>query len=155
MNGNAKICDFGVCCKLAQNEKINVKDRDITRAAYIAPEFIRNSYGHSVDYWSLGINVYCMLCGEYPFPEQPNPAEIKMKILNDPLPDFVEIRKKNFPEMKDISENGSDFVKKLLQKNPDERLSSANIKEHDFYGSINWTKLENGDLESPFKPYVI
>ncbi len=155
LNGNAKICDFGLCCKLAKHKKINKNEKDITRTAFIAPEIIRNSYDRSVDYWSLGINVYCMLCGEYPVPDQSNQEEMKKKILNDPLPNFGEIRKRNFPKMKEISQNGIDFVQQILKKNPDERLCSENITKHSFYSSINWTNLVNGDLESPFKPYVI
>ena len=67
--GNAKICDFGVCCKLAQNEKINVKDRDITRAAYIAPELLTNNgySGFKADIWSAGVCLYAMLVGSVPF----------------------------------------------------------------------------------------
>jgi len=120
------------------------------------------SYNHSVDYWSLGINAFSLFVGNYPFSSHENEGvglTIEKSIVNDPLPDLNKTRKKEHPQLKEISEAGCDFVRKLLNKNPDERLGSItnpeNIKKHDFFRKINWIQLENGKLEPPIKPNVI
>jgi hypothetical protein len=62
-------------------------------------------------------------------------------------------------EKEEITENACDFVKKLLNKNPNKRLGSIkisqSIKEHPFYSKIDWTQLENSVLVPPIKPNVI
>ena len=70
-----------------------------------------------------------MLSGKLPFTG--TPEEIKDSILNSEIP-----QKSHFsPEAKDL-------IKKLLYKNPDERLCSINeIKLHPFYSGIDWDKL--------------
>jgi protein-serine/threonine kinase len=74
------------------------------------------------------------------------------------VPNINEIRRKKDQEIEEISKDACDFVNKLLNKIADERLgsrkNSENIKEHSFFSKINWTQLENGGLESPFKPDV-
>ena len=158
--GNAKICDFGLSFKLEPNYKI---DFEICGGAeYRAPEMSLKSYDHSVDFWSLGISAFLLLTGIFPFSSHENEGiglTIEKSIINDPLPDLNETRKREHPQMKDISEDCCDFVKKLLNKNPDERLGSKtnfeNIKEHSFYKNINWAQLENGEIEPPIKPNVI
>lgn len=43
----------------------------------------------------------------------------------------------------------------MLERDPARRLvDPAQIKAHPFYASIDWTKLENLELEPPFKPQV-
>ena len=53
---------------------------------FMAPEiFLHNgdsaAYKPSVDMWSLGISIYYLLCGDYPF----NYPNIDDKIQDDPL----------------------------------------------------------------------
>ena len=55
---------------------------------------------------------------------------------------------------------GSDaqrLVKALLQREPTKRLGygpqgSQNVQSHPFFKNINWQKLQDGKLSSPFKP---
>ena len=42
-------------------------------------------------------------------------------------------------------------VPKRLGCGPD---GEANIKAHSFFGELDWVKLENKELEPPFKPKV-
>ena len=46
---------------------------------YMAPEVIYGKYGKSCDVWSLGVVIYQMLSGEYPF-DGSTVAEINEKI---------------------------------------------------------------------------
>ena len=157
--GNAKICDFGLCCELAPKDKLYfICGGD----EYCAPEMLLNSegYNHSVDYWSLGINAFTLLTGSYPFCSHESEGiglTIQKSIIIDDLPDINETRKTKNPHLEKISKAGCDFVNELLRKYPKERLGSRNsekIKEHSFYREINWAQLENGKIEPPIKPNV-
>jgi serine/threonine protein kinase len=149
--GNAKIGDFGLSCKLAPNDRLKM---DFTGDnIYFAPEMLSGprTYNHLSDHWCLGINVFILLTGRSPF-------HTNEQVINNPLPDLNEARHKaGDPE--DISEAGYDFVKKILAKNPHERLGSQknlqNIKEHPFFESIDWVRLENGEIAPPYRPDVV
>ncbi len=156
--GNAKICDFGLCCKLSPNGKLKI---GCGTPQYVAPEIIYCDYDHSVDYWTLGIDVFCMLAGEFPFNEDKTGINLTLakSICSDYVPNINEIRRKKDQEIEEISNDACDFVKKLLNKNPNKRLGSIkisqSIKEHPFYSKIDWTQLENSALVPPIKPNVI
>jgi serine/threonine protein kinase len=61
---------------------------------------------------------------------------------------------------KDLSEESIACVKAFLERDPIKRLgmeSSAygSIKNHRFFRSINWQKLENRQIQPPFIPSVV
>ncbi|XP_031746715.1 probable serine/threonine-protein kinase DDB_G0277449 [Xenopus tropicalis] len=48
-----------------------------------------------------------------------------------------------------------DLLQALLKKDQHQRLgTTGKIKEHPFYGSIDWVKLEERTVTSPFMPMV-
>lgn len=57
-----------------------------------------------------------------------------------------------------IGEDGKQFVKGLLNRNPKHRLGAqrdaAELKEHPFFKSIDWDLLAQRAIPPPFKPYV-
>ena len=57
-----------------------------------------------------------------------------------------------------IGDDGKQFVKGLLNRNPEHRLGSkrdaAELKEDAFFKSIDWTALANRQVTPPFKPLV-
>lgn len=83
----------------------------------MAPEiFTSKSYNEKVDIWSLGVVFYTMLCGYRPF-EGETADEI-----------FYEAQKGNFnltgKAWAKISYDAKDFVSKMLNVNPKERISA-------------------------------
>ena len=70
-NGYIKLTDFGLA-------KIKQREDDLTKsfcgtAEYLAPEIVsktKKGYSKEVDFWSLGMIIYEMLCGESPIWEQ-------------------------------------------------------------------------------------
>ncbi|GAA6026693.1 hypothetical protein JCM10207_005542, partial [Rhodosporidiobolus poonsookiae] len=57
-----------------------------------------------------------------------------------------------------IGEDGKQFVKGLLNRNPKHRLGAqrdaAELKEHAFFKAIDWDLLAQRKIPPPFKPYV-
>lgn len=81
---------------------------------YVAPELLqRQKYGQAADWWSFGVMVYEMLAGFTPFADG-NMRQIFRNIKSRPV---------MFPSPMDgFPTNAADLVRKLLTKNPEERM---------------------------------
>lgn len=66
-----KISDFG----LARFQDDDVMTTACGTPGYVAPEVLHGrGYGLEVDFWSIGVILYIMLCGFPPFSEDTNEA---------------------------------------------------------------------------------
>lgn len=88
-----------------------------------------------IDTWALGITTYCLLFGMLPFTSK---FELKLfdKIINEPVqfPEYSTIIHNNISNPTSIQEYelAKDFISKLLIKNPLDRLSTNDCKNHGF-----------------------
>ncbi|KAF3624527.1 Serine/threonine-protein kinase OXI1 [Capsicum annuum] len=93
---------------------------------YLAPEIILgNGHDFSVDWWCLGVVLYEMLYGTTPF-RGSNRKETYYRILSK-APDLI-------GEATPLR----DLIKKLLEKDPKQRISLDEIKGHNFFKSVDW-----------------
>ena len=119
------------------------------KVEYLAPE-IFNGEGQSniSDWWSFGIIIYEMLFGFTPFFDD-NDDKLCDKILNDEI---------TFPKKINISAEAQDLLVKLLIKNKSERLGFNGgfnvINKHFFFKGIDFDKLLQKKILSPFKPII-
>jgi len=106
-----------------------------------------HGYSKMVDWWSLGVLLFEMCCGWSPFY-----AEDTQQMYKNIC--FGKIR---FPRGV-INEDGKQFVKGLLNRNPKHRLGAqrdaAELKEHTFFAPIDWKALSLKLVTPPFKPVV-
>ena len=116
-----KIIDFGASVLKKDDGKISFR---FGTPYYIAPEVLQESYNEKCDVWSIGVIVYLLLVGQAPFDGE-NDEEICQKIVSE------EIDYEN-KKIKVLSKEAVDFMKKLLEKNPDKRISSAQALEHEW-----------------------
>lgn len=109
---------------------------------YLAPEFLMGTgHGKAVDWWSLGILLYEMLCGLPPFYSE-SVNEMYELILKKPL---------EFPE--DVTADARDLCQKLLDRNPETRMKCVDaFKAHPFFHDVNWAELYARKIPAPFKP---
>jgi len=119
--GNVKLVDFGLA-----NHAAKALRTQCGSSFYVAPEICRGEAynGKQTDTWSLGVLLYTMLVGEYPFHDE-NEAKMLTKIVHSP----VTIPSSLGPQL-------TDLLHKLLAKNPKERIPSHRIPHHHvFYDS--------------------
>lgn len=131
-----KLIDFGT--------SVSMKNGNLTQELgtiyYIAPEVFKNNYNEKADIWSCGIILYTMLCGHPPFCGSKE-DDIKNKILNSKL----QFLPKDFTRVSALAIN---LVKKLLEYNPDTRLSAAEALENEWLIQMTKPTEEENVLES-------
>ncbi|EMR71006.1 putative serine threonine-protein kinase sck1 protein [Eutypa lata UCREL1] len=144
-NGHIALCDFGL-------SKANLNKNDTTNTfcgttEYLAPEVLLDEAGYTkmVDFWSLGVLVFEMCCGWSPFY-----AEDTQQMYKN-----IAFGKVRFPR-DTLSQEGRNFVKGLLNRNPKHRLGAIDdaeeLKRHPFFGDVDWEALSKKIITPPFKP---
>ena len=141
--GNIKLTDFGLS-KMIPNEENNINSNTICGTLeYMAPEIIKGkNYDKSADWYSFGIVLYQMICGDVPF---------KLKNRNiDEISYETDIK---YPEK--ISNEAKDIISKLLEIEPEKRLgykSSDEIKNSAFFNEVDFDLVYKKEYNPPFRP---
>ena len=116
-----KIIDFGLSHEF--DPACSLLKTKCGSPSYAAPEIISCPFydGFKTDIWCCGIILYAMLCGFLPF-EGENNSELFRNILDcDPeMPDWLSI-------------SSRDLIIRILNPDPDERITLKEIKKHKFY----------------------
>lgn len=142
-NGHIKITDFGFAKYVP----------DITWTLcgtpdYLAPEVIQSKgYGRAVDWWSLGILIFEMLAGYPPFYDDDH-LKLYEKIIQGKI---------KWPAYFDP--HARDLLKRLLTSDLSRRYGNLkggaqDIKEHGWFGAIDYVKLANRQVRPPFVPKI-
>lgn len=116
--GNVKIGDFSVSQIFEDDD--DMLWRSPGTPVFTAPECCQGSayHGRAADTWAVGVTLYCMITGCYPFLGD-TLQETYDKIVNDP----VEITDDMSPEL-------ADLLQGLLCKDPSERITLQAAAEH-------------------------
>jgi serine/threonine protein kinase len=115
-----KIIDFGLSHEFNGTELLKTK---CGSPSYAAPEIICCPYydGFKTDIWCCGIILYAMLCGFLPFEGDDNTLLFRNILECDPeMPDW-------------LSKASRELIIKILNPDPDERITLDEIKRHKFY----------------------
>ncbi len=114
---------------------------------------MNKGYGPEVDWWSLGVIIFEMLCGYAPFTSE-SPQITCKKIMN-----FK--RHLEFPKQSKLSREAIDLINKLITDVGKMELTKENrlgyngadeIKNHPFFKNIDFKNLSK--VTPPFIPEV-
>ncbi|XP_058889159.1 calcium/calmodulin-dependent protein kinase kinase 2-like isoform X5 [Acipenser ruthenus] len=121
-DGHIKIADFGVSNQFEGTDALLTST--VGTPAFLAPETLsetrKNFSGKALDVWAMGVTLYCFVFGQCPFMDE-RILSLHHKIKNQ----LVEL-----PEQRDVSEDLKDLLLKMLNKNPETRITVPEMKVH-------------------------
>jgi len=157
-NLNLKLCDFGFARKVKLNKHNNNIDTMTDYVAtrwYRSPELLLSGgiYGPEVDYWAIGCIMGELADGNPMFPgeDEVDQLDCIIKILGNlpeslvnmyyenPIYNGKELLKIKKPETLEkrylgiLSPTAIDFMKGLLELDPNKRLSGENVFKHKYF----------------------
>ena len=116
-----KLGDFGLAKKITSD---NTPSNNGGTIYYMAPESLKNNKcSYKVDIWAIGIIIYNLLTGKFPF-HGDNQEKTKEKIISGNL---------DFPPDIVISKLMKDLIRQILKKDPKERPTLNQILQHKFF----------------------
>lgn len=120
------LSDFGTAVELQPDERLT---QHCGTDLYWSPEFCAHNYGLKVDVWALGVSMYGLVSGEFPFADE---AEVQTKSIRAPLR---------------CDELGRNFLQGILSRSEDGRSSAREALQHPFLASLEST-VQLGDASS-------
>lgn len=105
---------------------------------YLPPEMLFGKlYGLEVDMWSLGIMVFRIMCGRFPF-EASKTKEVFSKVKREKI---------RYPPF--LSPEAVSLLDGLLSRDQGKRLTVAMAKKHPFFSGMEWLAVMEKRLGSP------
>lgn len=138
-----KIIDFGTATifKKNKNEKAIVGS-----SYYIAPEVLKKKYNEKCDTWSAGVILHMLIVGKAPF-DGSNDNQIITRIRKGLFNTQNEAFLNSSPEAQDL-------IIKLLEVNPEKRLSAKEALQHPWFKKYNAKRLYSNISNEKMNEYL-
>eukprot|EP00899_Mesostigma_viride_P013410 jgi/Mesvir1/2206/Mv09851-RA.1 len=137
-----KICDFGY----SKSSLLHSQPKStVGTPAYIAPEVLsRKQYdGKIADVWSIGVTLYVMLVGAYPFEDPDDPRNFRKTIQRIMSVTY------RIPDNVKVSSDCQRLLKQIFIANPTQRITIPEIRKHPWF-----EKNLPADLDNPPENFV-
>jgi hypothetical protein len=137
--GHVKLGDFLICAKLGPI----YKSSSAISYHFYAPEIWLDDskVGPPSDVWSLGILMFVMTCGYYPFDGK---QEFDI---------FLSVKRGRFAIPNNISDECASLIKMILKTHPAERPTLSEVKNHPWFQFI--PLLSHSSLRMPRLPTIL
>uniref|UniRef100_A0A1A7XPR4 Tribbles homolog 1 n=1 Tax=Iconisemion striatum TaxID=60296 RepID=A0A1A7XPR4_9TELE len=125
-------------CRVLENPEDDSMSDTHGCPAYVSPEILSGSTPYSgkmADMWSLGVMLYTMLVGRYPF-HDPDPATL-----------FSKIRRGQCCLPEGLSPKAKCLLQSLLRKEPSERLTATELLAHPWFHHPSSQEAALGEQE--------
>eukprot|EP01055_Gregarina_sp_Pseudo9_P000358 Gregarina_sp_Pseudo_9__357@NODE_122_length_4124_cov_18_086659_g114_i0_p2_GENE_NODE_122_length_4124_cov_18_086659_g114_i0NODE_122_length_4124_cov_18_086659_g114_i0_p2_ORF_typecomplete_len539_score128_64Pkinase/PF00069_25/6_5e73Pkinase_Tyr/PF07714_17/1_5e48EFhand_7/PF13499_6/0_00038EFhand_7/PF13499_6/3_5e13EFhand_7/PF13499_6/2e14EFhand_8/PF13833_6/0_00043EFhand_8/PF13833_6/0_021EFhand_8/PF13833_6/8_2e05EFhand_8/PF13833_6/0_0023EFhand_8/PF13833_6/3_1e07EFhand_1/PF00036_32/0_00028EFhand_1/PF00036_32 len=126
-----KVIDFGLAEIFKKNDEFS--HNAAGTVLYMAPEVFQRHLHLKCDVWSAGCIMYLLLTGHLPFHGK-SVSEIKHKVQNCEPP-FEK-------DCESVSEEGVDLLRKMLRKQPKQRLSAVEALQHPWFRSDELSRVK-------------
>uniref|UniRef100_A0A8D8ST04 calcium/calmodulin-dependent protein kinase n=1 Tax=Cacopsylla melanoneura TaxID=428564 RepID=A0A8D8ST04_9HEMI len=123
-DNHVQIADLGVCTEFEGPDA--VLNGPAGTPAFTAPEAIMKNAqgkqfsGKAYDIWSLGITLFAFVFGRLPFDAESIPE----------LHELIRTKEIEFPSHPSVSNGLKSLILQMLEKNPNQRITLEQIKEH-------------------------
>ncbi|XP_066835099.1 calcium/calmodulin-dependent protein kinase kinase 2 isoform X2 [Anser cygnoides] len=156
-DGHVKIADFGVSNEFKGADALLTNT--VGTPAFMAPETLSETRkifsGKALDVWAMGITLYCFVFGQCPFMDE--------RILS--LHNKIKTQTLEFPDQPEVTDFLKDLITRMLDKNPESRISVPEIKAStlqqplagDFWSFApagTWKGREAEKMETKLHPWV-
>ncbi|XP_021713429.1 twitchin isoform X5 [Aedes aegypti] len=119
-SNQVKLIDFGLATRLNPNEMVKISTGT---AEFAAPEIVeREPVGFYTDMWAVGVLAYVLISGLSPFAGETDIDTLKN--IKQGTWEFDEVA------FKDVSEECKDFIRRLLIKNTEKRMTAHECLMH-------------------------
>lgn len=127
------LSDFGTVCDIGPNERLSHKCGTKT---YWSPEFFKLAYGLKVDIWAIGVVMFGLVTGRFPFKGEDDVKSKKISLPRRCPPD------------------GEEFIKSMLDRDEAKRFTAEGALKHQFLAAIKSGHEAESMMDDDFKPEV-
>ena len=120
--GRVKVADLGVSAELRADGELLTGSAGTP--AFAAPETTTPGAKYSgtlCDVWSMGVTLYSLVTGKVPWDGAGSIIGVQAAVRSEQL---------RFPEVPSLSEELRDLISRMLDKDPQRRMTLVDIKEH-------------------------
>ena len=126
-SGEVKLIDFGLAKQVSDKQKLHT----VAGTPYfIAPEVLNGSYGKECDFWSVGVLLFLLITGTYPFDSAAkNRTEVfsKIKLGNYSIPANIDAK---------LSSECKDLMRKMITVDKSKRISGDDALKHPWFDCL-------------------
>jgi len=117
-HNDIRIGDFGASTYFDQEKKLTYR---CGTTQYNAPELVKNQgyWGDEIDCWSVGVVLYVMLCGRFPFE-----ADTDLGLL------YQILKGLKYPKKPKLSAEVKDLIESLMEPDPNNRATLDEVRDH-------------------------
>lgn len=137
------LCDFSVSTKLHNPDELLTGE--IGTSFFMSPQ-VSNQEQYKpkpADMWSLGVTIFVLIYGTYPYDLQKIYDNASQSMLKNNVSRIQPLGELEFPEYPTLPTDLKNILRKLLDKDPDTRMTASELVNHPYIQKYknNWNNI--------------